>query len=51
MASALGLHTTQLGSARRRLVDAGIVFAPAYGRVQFTLPLFDRYLLRLLGDR
>ena len=48
VARALGVDTSQVGSARQRLISAGILYSPAYGRVAFTLPMFDRYVREFL---
>jgi hypothetical protein len=36
----------QVASTRARLIDKGLLFAPSYGSAAFTVPQFDRYLLR-----
>ncbi|MBA2528357.1 MAG: ATP-binding protein [Euzebyales bacterium] len=50
VAAAIGVATSQVASARQRLIQAGVVYNPAYGEVAFTLPMFDLYVLRLLED-
>lgn len=44
VAEAMGLKTSEVGSARQRLIRAGLVYAPAYGQVAFTLPLFEDFV-------
>jgi hypothetical protein len=42
------LHRTseQLGPARSRLIDKGLLYTPAYGLAAFTVPQFGRFLAR-----
>ena len=40
----MGLRANQAAAIRRRLLDAGVVYSPRYGRTGFTLPTFDRLL-------
>lgn len=44
VAAQMGSTSSGVASARQRLIEAGVVHAPAYGQVAFTLPLFDRYV-------
>jgi hypothetical protein len=36
----------QAGPIRSRLIDKGLLYTPGYGYAAFTVPQFDRYLLR-----
>lgn len=49
VAAAMGTSSDRVGSARARLIEAGIVHSPGYGLVAFTVPLFDRLLRRRRG--
>jgi len=42
------LHRTseQLGPTRSRLIDKGLLYTPGYGLAAFTVPQFDRYMVR-----
>ncbi len=44
VAAAMGLAVSQVGSARERLIRAGVLYSPARGRIAFTVPFFDRYV-------
>ncbi|MGH9136499.1 MAG: ATP-binding protein, partial [Acidimicrobiales bacterium] len=48
VAGAMGLTTPAVGAFRDRLIGEGILFAPAFGQVQFALPLLDDYVRRRL---
>ena len=50
VAARMGTTSDKIGSARRRLIDAGVLYSPSYGRVDFTVPLFDRLILRRRGS-
>jgi hypothetical protein len=45
---ARGIHRTteQAGPIRSRLIDKGLLYTPGHGYAAFTVPQFDRYLLR-----
>jgi hypothetical protein len=40
----------QAGPIRSRLIEKGLLYTPGYGLAAFTVPQFDRYLLRRHGD-
>ena len=46
VAAVLGRTSEQLGPTRARLIDKGLVYTTAHGRGDFTVPQFDRYMLR-----
>lgn len=46
VAGVLGRTSDQLGPTRSRLIDKGLLYTPGYGLAAFTVPQFDRYLLR-----
>jgi hypothetical protein len=46
VASALGSSSARLAPTRSRLIEKGLLYTPSYGLAAFTVPQFDRYLLR-----
>jgi hypothetical protein len=42
--------TEQAGPIRSRLIDKGLLFTPGFGYAAFTVPQFDRYMLRKHSD-
>jgi AAA ATPase domain len=42
--------TEQAGPVRSRLIDKGLLYTPGHGYAAFTVPQFDKYLLRRYGD-
>ena len=42
----MGRTSAQLGPTRSRLIDKGLLYTPGYGLAAFTVPQFDRYLVR-----
>ncbi len=40
----------QAGPVRSRLIDKGLLYTPGHGLAAFTVPQFDRYMLRRHGD-
>lgn len=42
------MHRTseQLGPTRSRLIEKGLLYTPGYGLAAFTVPQFDRYMIR-----
>ena len=49
VADRLGRTAQQLGPTRSRLIDKGLLYTPTRGLAAFTVPQFDRYLLRAYG--
>lgn len=41
-----GRGSDQLGPARARLIDKGLIYTTGHGRGDFTVPQFDRYMRR-----
>ncbi|BAM02327.1 ATP-binding protein [Phycisphaera mikurensis] len=39
-----------LGSTRDKLIRKGMIWSPAYAEIAFTVPMFDRYLKRVIPD-
>jgi hypothetical protein len=50
VAERLGKHAQQTAPTRARLIEKGLLYAPSYGSAAFTVPQFDRYLLRLASS-
>lgn len=48
VADMLGVKVTSLGPTRSSLIKKGMIYAPAYGDVEFTVPLFDQYMKRTM---
>lgn len=48
VATALGRTTPQLGPVRDSLIKRGLCYAPRWGQLAFTVPMFDGFLLRWL---
>ena len=46
VAAALGVPSARLAPTRSRLIEKGLLYTPGYGLAAFTVPQFDRYLLR-----
>ena len=46
----LGLESNQLSPYRRRLINKGVVDGTQRGRMSFTLPCFDEYVLERYGE-
>ena len=41
--------TPQWGTIRRALIDKGLIEAPGYGVLQFTMPTFAQFVLDVTG--
>lgn len=46
IADTLGVRVESAGPLRSGLISKGMVFSPAHGDTAFTVPMFDRFLLR-----
>jgi len=46
VARLLGRTSEQLGPTRSRLIGKGLLYTPGYGLAAFTVPQFDRFMLR-----
>lgn len=42
--------SSEVGSFQRRLTEKGLIYSEKRGRVAFTVPQFDRYVLRTFAD-
>ena len=48
IASILDAKISSLGPVRGRLIKKGMIYSPAYGDMQFTVPLFDEFMMRAI---
>jgi hypothetical protein len=46
VAAVLHRRSEQLGKVRTRLIEKGLLYAPAYGVAAFTVPQFDQFMRR-----
>lgn len=51
VAAAMGVGSSAVATTRSRLIAAGVVHAPRYGQVAFTVPMFDRHVREQGADR
>lgn len=49
IARVLGRAVQRVAPTRARLVAKGMIYGPAHGETAFTVPLFDRYLRRVMA--
>ena len=50
VARQLNRSTEQAGPIRSRLIDKGLLYTPGHGYAAFTVPQFDRYMLKRHGE-
>jgi hypothetical protein len=50
VARRVGRTTEQAGPIRSRLIDKGLLYTPGHGLAAFTVPQFDRYMVRCHSD-
>ena len=50
VANQMGTTPKSIGPLRSQLVHKGFIYATSYGEIDFTVPQFDRYLLRINPD-
>jgi hypothetical protein len=48
VADCLGVKLSSLGPSRAALIKKGMIYSPAYGDIDFTVPLFDKFMLRTI---
>lgn len=51
VANALKKDTQSLGPCRAQIISKGMIYSPAYGDIDFTVPLFDEYLRRNFPEK
>ena len=50
IADALGVQISSLGPVRAKLISKGIIYSPSHGNMDFTVPLFDEFMLRAIPE-
>ena len=48
IADTLGVKVTSVGPVRAQLIRKGMVYSPAHGDMDFTVPLFDEFMRRAM---
>ncbi len=48
IADALGVKVTSIGPVRAQMIRKGMVYSPAHGDMDFTVPLFDEFMRRAM---
>ena len=48
IAEQLGVKSDKISARRKDLIDKGMIYSPAHGELAFSVPLFDKYLNRIL---
>ncbi len=48
IAELLGAKITSLGPVRAKLMKKGMIYSPAHGDLDFTVPLFDEFMIRTI---
>jgi len=50
IAKALGGKTQQFAKLRDGLIKKGMIYSPSFGETEFTVPLFDQFMMRELKN-
>jgi type II secretory pathway predicted ATPase ExeA len=50
VARVMGRESTQVGPTRAELIDMGLLYTPEHGYAAFTVPDFDRFMLRAVPE-
>lgn len=50
IADKLGVKLTSIGPRRAQLIKKGMIYSPAYGDLDFTVPLFDEFIIRTIPE-
>jgi hypothetical protein len=50
IAQVLGRDVATVAPTRAKLIEKGMIYSPAHGDTEFTVPLFDAYLRRVMPD-
>lgn len=50
IADILKVKVTSLGPVRAKLINKGMVYSPAHGDMEFTVPLFDDFMIRAIPE-
>ena len=48
VAEALGIPVERAGPLRSGLIRKGMIWSPAHGQTAFTVPMFDRFMIRAI---
>jgi hypothetical protein len=48
IAEILNVKVTSLGPVRAKLINKGMIYSPAHGDMDFTVPLFDDFMIRAI---
>ena len=46
VAEKLGESLQSLGPRRSKIINKGMIYSPSHGDIDFTVPLFNEYLMR-----
>lgn len=50
IADILKVKVTSLGPVRAKLINKGMIYSPAHGDMDFTVPLFDDFMIRAIPE-
>lgn len=50
VAAVIGRKSTQMGPTRAKLINMGLLYTPEHGYAAFTVPHFDKFLLRAIPE-
>lgn len=50
VAAVIGRKSTQMGPTRAQLINMGLLYTPEHGYAAFTVPHFDKFLLRAMPE-
>jgi len=50
IAGVLGVQISSLGPVRAKLISKGMIYSPSHGNMDFTVPLFDEFMLRAIPE-
>ncbi|MDQ3095473.1 MAG: ATP-binding protein [Actinomycetota bacterium] len=50
VAAVIGRKSTQMGPTRAQLISMGLLYTPEHGYAAFTVPHFDKFLLRVMPE-
>lgn len=50
VAAVIGRKSTQMGPTRAQLINMGLLYTPEHGYAAFTVPHFDKFILRAIPE-
>ena len=50
VAAVMGRDSTQVGTSRAELISMGLLYTPEHGYAAFTVPHFDKFMLRAVPE-